>query len=193
VIDDPDDAVPLAECLLDAGISAIELTLRSEGAMDCLTEIKANRPEMIVGLGTVLATDQVKEGKARGAAFAVAPGLNTSVIKAAQAASLPFAPGITTASEIETAIHLGCRLLKFFPAEPIGGLEYLKSMTGPYAHLGLEFIPLGGLNQNNFTDYLACGNIPAIGGSWIAPRKLIQNKDWKTIHENACAAVAACV
>jgi 2-dehydro-3-deoxyphosphogluconate aldolase/(4S)-4-hydroxy-2-oxoglutarate aldolase len=191
VIDDPADAAPLAQCLLDNGISAIELTLRTVQALECLSEIRQHCPEMLVGLGTVLTPAQVEEGHARGAAFAVAPGLNPQVIKAAQRVGLSFAPGITTPSELEHALSLGCRLLKFFPAEQIGGLRYLRAMNGPYAHLDLEFIPLGGLDQANFASYLNEPNIPAIGGSWIAPRSLIRERNWTAIERNAKAASEA--
>ncbi len=185
VIDDPDDAVPLACALLDGGLSAIELTLRTPSAFESLERIRGHCPEMMAGLGTVIATGQVERAAAAGAAFAVAPGLNPKVVAAAQAAALPFAPGIATPSDIEGAVDLGCKLLKFFPAEPSGGVAYLNSMAAPYAHLGLEYIPLGGLDENNFLRYLAMQNIPAVGGSWIAPRNLIQNKAWATITANA--------
>lgn len=190
VIDDPNNALILAETLLEAGINAIELTLRTPNAFQCLSIIRKTCPEMIAGVGTVLNTEQVKQAVDEGAAFAVAPGLCPEVVKAAYAAGLPFAPGIMTPSDIETALNLHCRLLKFFPAEPVGGVRFLNTLTAPYAHLNLEFIPLGGLTENNFTDYLKLKNVPAIGGSWIAPRDAINRGDWKTIGENACQAVA---
>ena len=189
VIDDAEAAVPLARALLDGGISAIEITLRTPSAFESLQRIREHCPEMTAGLGTVISTAQVEKAAAAGAAFAVAPGLNPKVVFAAQAADLPFAPGIVTPSDIECAFELGCKLLKFFPAEPSGGIAYLNSMAGPYAHLGLEYIPLGGLDENNFTRYLALKNVPAVGGSWIAPRDLIQNKAWGTITANARRAI----
>jgi 2-dehydro-3-deoxyphosphogluconate aldolase / (4S)-4-hydroxy-2-oxoglutarate aldolase len=190
VIDDADDAVPLANALLDGGISAIELTLRTPSAFDSLKRIREHCPELMVGLGTVLSTAQVEKAAAAGAAFAVAPGLNPKVVLAAQAIGLPFAPGILTPSDIENAVELGCKLLKFFPAEPSGGIPYLNSMSGPYAHLGLEYIPLGGLDENNFTHYLDLKHVPAVGGSWIAPRDLIQKKAWNIITTNARRAIS---
>lgn len=189
VIEDAESAVPLARALLDGGISAIELTLRTPSAFESLQNILKHCPEMTAGLGTVISTAQVEKAGAAGAAFAVAPGLNPKVVLAAQAAGLPFAPGIVTPSEIESAVELGCKLLKFFPAEPSGGVAYLNSMAAPYAHLGLEYIPLGGLDENNFTRYLALKNVPAVGGSWIAPRELIQKKAWVTITGNARRAI----
>ena len=189
VIDDSDDAVPLAHALLDGGITAIELTLRTPSAFDSLQRIRKYCPELMVGLGTVISTTQVEKAAASGAAFAVAPGLNPKVVLAAQEAGLPFAPGIISPSDIEIAFELGCKLLKFFPAEPSGGIAYLNSMTSPYAHLGLEFIPLGGLDESNFTDYLSLKQVPAVGGSWIAPRDLIQRKAWATITAKAQMAI----
>jgi 2-dehydro-3-deoxyphosphogluconate aldolase/(4S)-4-hydroxy-2-oxoglutarate aldolase len=189
VIDDPNDAVPLARSLEAGGITAIELTLRTPTAFESLSSIRRDCPDILAGLGTVLHTEQVEQAVEKGADFAVAPGLNPKVVLAAQAAGLPFAPGIVTPSDIECAFDLGCKLLKFFPAEPSGGVPYLNSMAGPYAHLGLEYIPLGGLNENNFTHYLDLKNVPAVGGSWIAPRGLIQNREWTTITENARKAI----
>ena len=185
VIDDAEDAVPLTRALLDGGISAIELTLRTPTAFESLRRIREYCPEIMAGLGTVISIEQVEKAAIAGAAFAVAPGLNANVVRAAQALGLPFAPGIVTPSDIESAVELGCNLLKFFPAEPSGGIPYLNTMAGPYAHLGLEYIPLGGLDENNFTRYLALENVPAVGGSWIAPRDLIQKKDWSSITANA--------
>jgi 2-dehydro-3-deoxyphosphogluconate aldolase/(4S)-4-hydroxy-2-oxoglutarate aldolase len=185
VIDDVKDAVPLARALLEGGVDIMELTLRTPAAMDALQEIKNHVPEMIVGIGTVLTPDQVKQIKQLGAAFAVAPGLNPNIVKTAQQEGLPFGPGIVTPSDIECAVELGCNVLKYFPAEPSGGLAYLKSMANPYNHLGLKYVPLGGLNQNNFKAYLEFPSILAVGGSWIAKRDVIQKNDWKTITGNA--------
>ena len=190
VIDDASAAVPLARALSEGGISAIELTLRTPAALDACSAIRAECPDILVGLGTVLTTAQVSQAVERGAAFAVSPGLNPEVVRAASAAGLPFAPGIATPSDIEGALALGCRLLKFFPAGPSGGIAYLKSISAPYAHLGVEYIPLGGLDAGNFTDYLALDCVPAVGGSWIAPREAIRNGDWAAITQNAREAIA---
>lgn len=189
-IDDAANAVPLAQALLDGGIAAIELTLRTPAAFEALAAIRAECPEMCAGLGTVLTQEQVGKAVDGNAAFAVAPGLNPRVVEAARAAGLPFAPGIVTPSDIEIAVESGCRTLKFFPAEPSGGLAYLKSMSAPYAHLGLRYIPLGGLNVDNFTQYLALDSVPAVGGSWIAPQAMIQAQNWKEITANATMATA---
>ncbi|MGB1925879.1 MAG: bifunctional 4-hydroxy-2-oxoglutarate aldolase/2-dehydro-3-deoxy-phosphogluconate aldolase, partial [Rubripirellula sp.] len=107
------------------------------------------------------------------------------VVEHAQAVGLPFAPGVATPSEIERAVDLGCRELKFFPAEPIGGIQYLKSMSAPYMHLGLKFIPLGGVNANLLGSYLDDPSVLAVGGSWIAPRQIIAKSDWSTVIDRA--------
>ena len=189
-IDNAEDAVCLAETLLEGGIRAMELTLRTPAALDALRAIHERVPEMTAGVGTILTPEQVREVKAIGARFGVSPGLNRNVMQEAKEQDLPFAPGVATPSDIETAMELGCRTMKFFPAEPQGGLKYLNSMTAPYNHLGLQFIPLGGLNEKNLRDYLESPLIGAVGGSWIAPRTLIQHKEWDEIRQRATTASA---
>ena len=185
VIDDAANAVPLARALLRGGIGAMELTLRTDAALDSLRAIRDEVPEMLAGIGTILTTDQVDEVVAAKAAFGVAPGLNRRVVEHAQDKGLPFGPGIVTPSDIEQGIELGCRTLKYFPAETAGGLKHLKNMAVPYQHIGIDFIPLGGLNANNMSDYLASPLISAIGGSWIASRALIAAQNWDQIEANA--------
>lgn len=188
VIDDARHAVPVARALLRGGITTIELTLRTASAVDGLRAIRQEVPDMLAGVGTVIHPRQIPEIVAAGAAFAVAPGCNRRVIEAAAAAGLPFAPGISTASDIEAALETDCRLLKFFPAEPSGGLSYLASLAAPYTHLGLRYIPLGGLNVKNARSYLESPLVGALGGSWLAPRDLIAAEKWDDIAANARAA-----
>lgn len=185
VIDDLANALPLAETLVTAGVSAIELTLRTEIAGEAITQIRSHFPQVLVGAGTVTSADMVRRVVDAGAQFGVAPGMNSTVVRAAQAMQLPFSPGVCTPSDIESAVELDCRLLKFFPAQPIGGLSYLRAISGPYAHLGLRFIPLGGIDANNAAEYLSEPTVHCIGGSWIAPRGLIQSRDWQTIGARA--------
>ena len=166
----------------------MELTLRTPAALDSLIRINEQVPEMLAGVGTVLTTQQVEDIVNAGAAFGVAPGLNEDVVRKAQELGLPFAPGIATPSELEKAVSMGCREVKFFPAEAMGGLKYLRSCGAPYKHLGIRYIPLGGLNAGNMSDYLKEPTVVALGGSWIAKRELIQNQDWKTITQNAAEA-----
>ena len=163
----------------------MELTLRTPTAMDALRRIRATVPDMIVGAGTVLTPQQARECVAAGAAFAVAPGMNPRVVMEARQAGLPFAPGISTPSDIELALEQGCGLLKLFPAEPLGGISYLHSIAAPYVHLGVSFIPLGGVNTGNARQYLEEPSVRALGGSWLAPRELIQSRRWDVITENA--------
>ncbi|MHB8902534.1 MAG: bifunctional 4-hydroxy-2-oxoglutarate aldolase/2-dehydro-3-deoxy-phosphogluconate aldolase [Thermoguttaceae bacterium] len=188
VIDEVRHAVPLARALLAGGVDVMELTLRTPAALGALRTIRAEVPEMLAGIGTILTPAQVREVAEAHAQFGVAPGLNRRVVETAQAARLPFAPGITTPSEVETALELGCRELKFFPAEPAGGIHYLKSMAAPYAHLGVRFIPLGGLTADNMSAYLGDSMVPAIGGSWLATRQAIGAEDWEAITANAAEA-----
>ncbi|MDR1363795.1 MAG: bifunctional 4-hydroxy-2-oxoglutarate aldolase/2-dehydro-3-deoxy-phosphogluconate aldolase [Spirochaetaceae bacterium] len=184
VIDDAGDAVPLAKALLRGGISVIELTLRTPAALEALSKIKADVPEISAGIGTILSPDQVKQAKERGAAFGVAPGYNPSVLDAAKKLGLPYAPGVSTASEIEAAYERGCKTLKLFPAESLGGLSYLKNVNAPYAHLGIRYIPLGGVSVGNLRVYLENEAVLAVGGSWLAPRNLISEKAWDKISKN---------
>lgn len=185
VIDDAADAVPLAQALIAGGIDCIELTLRTAGALDALKLIRAQVPEMLAGVGTVLTPQQVGEVRTAGAAFGVAPGMNPRVVAEAGRVGLPFAPGVCTPTDIELAIEQGCRLLKLFPCEPSGGLAYLRSIAAPFQHLGIQFIPLGGVSALNAEAYLREPSVLALGGSWLAPRALIQRKEWNRITTNA--------
>lgn len=190
VVDAADDAVPLARALLAGGVDCIELTLRTPVAMAALRRIRAEVPELVVGVGTILTPQQVNEVQAAGAAFGVAPGMNPRVVAEARRVGLPFAPGICTPTDIELALEHDCRLLKFFPAEPSGGLAYLRAIAAPYAHFGVKYIPLGGVSLGNAELYLKEPAVHALGGSWLAPRELIQRKDWAAITANASAATA---
>lgn len=181
---------PTIEALLKAGLKAIELPLRTPCAIDAIRIVKEEYPEIILGIGTVITPKQVKTVKDIGVDFAVSPGLNRRVIEAAIENKLSFAPGITTASELETALEYNLKFLKFFPAEKIGGLDYLKAMNGPYKHLGIKYLPLGGLNQNNVGQYFKSDLILAIGGSWIAKSSFMEEGNYQQIYENAKNAVS---
>ncbi|MCG8578934.1 MAG: bifunctional 4-hydroxy-2-oxoglutarate aldolase/2-dehydro-3-deoxy-phosphogluconate aldolase [Bacteroidales bacterium] len=185
VIDDVRHAVPVAKALLAGGVTAIELTLRTPAAYEAAKLIKKEVPEMTLGFGTVISTEQVKAVVDLGADFAVAPGCNPKVIAEAVKQGLNFGPGIMTPTDIEMAINEGCRILKLFPAETSGGLAHLESMVAPYQYLDLKFIPLGGCNISNARTYLESPLITAIGGSWIAKRDMIQAENWELITRNA--------
>lgn len=166
----------------------MELTLRTPAAIDALQQVKDQVPQMVLGAGTVLDAQQVAAVVSAGVDFAVSPGLDPSVVEAAVSAGLPFAPGVMTPSEIGTAIKLGCLDLKFFPAEPSGGIPMLKSIAAPFSHLGVRFLPLGGVNQNNAASWLEVPEVAAVGGSWLAPKSLIAERDWPAITARAAAA-----
>ena len=189
VIDDPADAVPVAKSLLEGGISVMELALRTERSLEALAEIRKGVPEMLAGVGTILFPEQVSAARDAGAVFGVSPGIQKRIMDEAMRLKFPFAPGIATPSELELALSYNCRNVKLFPAEPMGGISYIKAIHAPYAHLGVRFIPLGGLKQENLESYMANPAILAAGGSWLAPRKLIQEKDWAAITANTVKAV----
>ena len=189
VIDDAKDAVPVARALVQGGITAIELALRTEAAPAAIKAIHDNVPEMMIGIGTVIRSGQAKMVKDLGAAFAVAPGFNPNIIKEAEACALPFAPGISTASELEAAYEMGCDFLKLFPAAPLGGIPYFKAMSGPYNYLGINFFPLGGVTEESLAEWASLKNIPTIGGSWIATSALIKEKNYAEITRRAQKAV----
>ena len=190
VIDDAEQALPLAEALLAGGLDAIEITLRTPAAEKAIAAISRKFPDMVVGAGTVLEEVQIPRVVAAGARFGVAPGLNEAVVRKAQASGLLFIPGVMTPSEVERALALGCKLLKFFPADAAGGVKMLKSIAGPYAHTGVKFIPLGGLNATNAGEYLSVPGVAAVGGSWIVERKLIAERNWARITQLTREALA---
>lgn len=189
-VNDPAGAVDLAKALCDGGVTALEMTLRTQRAFECVSAIAGAGLPLTLGVGTILTPEQAREAKSRGADFGVSPGCNVRVIDAAAEAGLPFAPGIMTPSEIEQALEHGCKLMKFFPAESSGGMKHLQSMAAPYKHLGISFIPLGGVKLSNMKSYTDSPLVTAIGGSWIAPTSLIDAKDWVQIRKNAEEAVA---
>ncbi|VGO11985.1 KHG/KDPG aldolase [Pontiella desulfatans] len=184
-VDQVEHAVPTAEALLAAGIDAIELTLRTDVALDAVKAIADGLPDILLGVGTILTPEQLVQVKEAGAHFGVSPGMNPRVVQAAVEHGLPFAPGICTPSDLEAAIELGCRFVKFFPAEASGGVNYLKSMAAPYRHLGIQYFPLGGLNAGNMKDYLELDNVPTIGGSWIVEKGLVESGDWNGLSARA--------
>jgi len=181
VIDDVELAEPLAESLLSAGQAAVEITFRTPAAAACVQRMRQRFPKMIVGAGTLLTVEQLERAISAGAQFAVAPGLNPRVVERALTLKVPMYPGVMTPSEVEQGLEFGCQTLKFFPAEAAGGVKMLKSLAGPYAHTGVRFIPLGGINAANMASYLALPIVAAIGGSWMVEKELIARRDWTRI------------
>jgi 2-dehydro-3-deoxyphosphogluconate aldolase/(4S)-4-hydroxy-2-oxoglutarate aldolase len=190
ILESAEVAVPVARALLAGGVDCVELTLRTPVALEALRRIRDEVPEMTVGAGTILTADQVIEAKAAGAAFGVAPGMNPRVVSAARDAGLSFAPGVCTPTDIEMALEHGCRVMKFFPAEPCGGLAYLRTIGAPFAHLGVKFIPLGGLGSGHAEDYLREPSVLAFGGSWLATKGAIEGGRWEEITQRASEARA---
>ncbi|MCL2833411.1 MAG: bifunctional 4-hydroxy-2-oxoglutarate aldolase/2-dehydro-3-deoxy-phosphogluconate aldolase [Treponema sp.] len=183
------DAVPVAQALLEGGVNVIELALRTPAAEPSIPLIAEKIPGMMIGIGTIIEGGQASRVKRyRGVSFGVSPGINPVIVQEAISSELPFAPGIATPSELEQALSLGCRVVKYFPAEGMGGLSFLKSMDAPYKHLGVRYIPLGGVSQNNLADYAKTSQILAIGGSWIANRECIKSGAWGEITKAAKAA-----
>lgn len=181
VIPDAELALPLAEALLEAGLRVIEITLRTDAAMESIRRIIERYPEMAVGAGTVLSANSVHELQELDVRFIVTPGLNEDVIGAARERDLPILPGAITPSEIERARALGLKILKFFPAEAAGGAKMLKALTGPYGHTGVRFVPTGGISEKNVADYAAISSVAAIGGSWFVDQKLVTEKRFDEI------------
>jgi 2-dehydro-3-deoxyphosphogluconate aldolase/(4S)-4-hydroxy-2-oxoglutarate aldolase len=189
-IDQPEDAVPLAEALVDSGVRVVELALRTPRALDALQAIKSAAGALLVGAGTVLTADQAVAARQAGADFALAPGFDASIVERCADIGLPFVPGVATASEIQAAVTRGCRLLKFFPAESLGGMRGLSTLATPFAHLGLSYLPLGGIDLAKAPGYLMEPHVAAVGGSWIATPELIRRRAWDVIREQAAHAVA---
>lgn len=181
VIDKPEDAVPLAQALLAGGLNCIEVTFRTAGAADSIARIRKEIPHMTVGAGTLLSADNVKAAVDAGAQFGVSPGLSEAVSRAAQEYKLPLFPGVITPSEVMRAMELGWKHLKFFPSETFGGVNALKALAGPFGHTGVKFIPTGGITAATLPNYLAVPQVAAVGGSWMAERKLVADKEWAKV------------
>lgn len=191
VLDHEELAEPLAETLLKAGLDVMEVTFRTAAAAPAMRRIAARFPEMLLGAGTLLDPDQVRRAVEAGARFAVAPGLNERVVDTARQAGVETIPGVMTPSEVEKALNLSCRTLKFFPAEQAGGVAMLKALEGPYGHTGVRFVPTGGINLGNMPAYLQRPSVVAVGGSWMVEKKLIAAGDWRQIEQLTHAAVVA--
>ena len=187
VLNDSKDAAPLADALCDGGLSCAEVTFRTETAADSIRIMTEKHPEMLVGAGTVLTTKQVDEAVKAGAKFIVSPGLNPTIVKYCIEKNIPITPGVATPSEMEQAIELGLNLVKFFPAEPSGGLAMINAVAAPYTML--KFMPTGGINPNNVKDYLNSDKIFACGGSWMVKGNLINDGNFDKIKELTKEAV----
>lgn len=186
-LEDAADAVPLCKALSDGGLPVAEITFRSDAAEESIRRVHAELPDVILGAGTVLTTDQVDRAVAAGATYIVSPGLNPSIVKHCIQKGVPIVPGCANPSDIEVALELGLSTVKFFPAEALGGLKIIKAMSAPYGNL--RFLPTGGVNEKNLNEYLAFGKIVACGGSWMVPADAIAAKDWARIESLTRSAV----
>lgn len=189
-LDDPAQALPLADALIAGGLPVAEITFRTDAARATIAAMARHRPEMLVGSGTVITEEQVDQSLEAGARFALSPGIDAAVLAHAAARGLPFAPGIMTPSDLQVALRVGCRMVKFFPAMAAGGPNMLKNIAAPYKHTGIRFNPTGGVTMDNLGDWLALPEVSAVGGTWIATRADIAAGDWARITANARAAVA---
>ena len=185
-IDDPEDAIPLARALMEGGLACAEITFRTPRAPEALRRITSEVPDMFVGAGTVLTPEQAKRARDAGAQFIVAPGFGPRMVEHCLEHDIPVFPGIATPTEVEAALEKGLTTLKFFPAEPSGGLEYLKAIAAPY--VDVSFMPTGGINPDNVGKYLAFKRVVACGGSWMAPADWIAGKQFSRIRDAASRA-----
>ena len=181
VLDDANDAEPLAKALIDGGLPCAEVTFRTAAAEEAIRKMSTAYPDLFVGAGTVLTVEQANRAVDAGAKFIVSPGLNPEVVKYCVQRGIPVCPGTCTPSDIEQALALGLDVVKFFPAEPAGGLGFIKAIAAPYT--GVKFMPTGGISAKNVREYLAYDRILACGGSWMVKKDLVQAGDFEKITE----------
>lgn len=189
VANDVERSVTLAQVLARAGMPAIEMTLRTDNALACISAIKEQVPEMLVAAGTVTNAAELAASVQAGADFVLSPGISDDIIRAASARNVLLIPGVATASEIMLGRSRQLNFFKLFPAEAIGGIAMIKSLAGPFPDV--KFCPTGGLNANNFRDYLALDCVTCVGGSWMVKAEMIDNDQWDDIENLAKAAMSA--
>lgn len=183
VIQNLDDAIPLAQALVDGGIKVLEITLRTPIALEAIKLISENVKDAIVGAGTITTPEQLMAAETAGAVFAISPGLTPTLLSAATQSGIALIPGIATLSELMIGMEYGLDHFKFFPAEAAGGIPMLKAIAGPIPQV--TFCPTGGISPDNYLDYLALNNVACVGGSWLAPADAVKNKNWAKITELA--------
>jgi len=182
------DAVPVAEALVTGGLPCLEITFRTAAAAAAIRRIRDAVPEIVLLAGTVRSVEQVNAAVAAGAEAIVAPGLNPAVVERCLDVGIPIVPGIATPTELETALGYGLRVVKFFPAEPLGGIVFLKALAGPYPDVG--FIPTGGVDPGNLAAYLGLPNVVAVGGTWLVRPETVERRDFTRITSLAAGAMA---
>jgi 2-dehydro-3-deoxyphosphogluconate aldolase/(4S)-4-hydroxy-2-oxoglutarate aldolase len=183
-IEDPDKALHLADALIGGGIPLAEITFRTAAAAKVISILAKERPDLILAAGTILTIDQLKQAYDSGAQFGVAPGTDPKVIEESLKTGFPFIPGIMTPSEISVCLNYNLKILKIFPAGALGGVNYIKSIIGPFAHTGVRFNPTGGINGENFKSYLEIPQVIAVGGTWVATKEDINAGNWNKIKNN---------
>ena len=188
VLEDAKDAYNLGRALMEGGLPCAEVTFRTEAAEESIRILSRTYPEMLLGAGTVLTIEQVDRAVNAGASFIVSPGTNPEVIEYCVKKNIPIVPGTCTPSNVETCLEYGLELVKFFPAEPCGGLDFIKAIAAPYT--GVKFMPTGGINAGNVKEYLKYDRILACGGSWMVKKDLIKAGDFDTIKELTQEAAA---
>lgn len=188
-IERAEDALALADALLEGGLPIAEITFRTEAAADVIAAMADKRPELNVGAGTILTPESVDAAVKAGARFGLAPGFDAEIVAAAEATGLDFAPGVMTPSDLTAAARCGTRLAKFFPAASAGGPAMLDAICAPFAHLGIRFIPTGGVTEENMASWLKLKSVAAVGGTWIARKDDLSERRWSNIAENARRAV----
>jgi 2-dehydro-3-deoxyphosphogluconate aldolase / (4S)-4-hydroxy-2-oxoglutarate aldolase len=178
-LDDVQDALPLAEALLEGGIGIMEITLRTKAGLESIQKIAKEMPEMAVGAGTIINALGFAQAKEYGAQFVFSPGISKELLEASHTYKLPFIPGVATASDVMMALNAGFEYCKLFPATAVGGVETLKAFSGPFA--SMKFCPTGGINLQNINDFLSLSNVVCAGGSWIVPKASINTGDFAQI------------
>ncbi|MDV5169950.1 bifunctional 4-hydroxy-2-oxoglutarate aldolase/2-dehydro-3-deoxy-phosphogluconate aldolase [Photobacterium rosenbergii] len=186
-IKNAEDAIPLGKALVDNGMPCAEITFRTEAAAQAIRNMRKEFPEMLIGAGTVLTKEQVDEAIDAGVDFIVSPGFNPTTVKYCQEKGVAIVPGVNNPSLVEQAMEMGLGTLKFFPAEPSGGVSMLKALTAVYP---VKFMPTGGVSLGNIDDYLAVPSVLACGGTWMVPGDLIDNKQWDELGQLVKDAVA---
>ena len=187
-INDPDDAVPLCQALVNGGINVLEITLRTKHGVKAIEKVRKAIPEAWVGAGTVTSIAHYRQGEAAGAQFVITPGVTEAILEFGVTSEAPLFPGIATISELMVGYNLGYREFKFFPAEVAGGIPALKAFNGPFPDV--SFCPTGGIRRNTAADYLALDNVQTVGGSWLTPEDVVAAKDWFQITEIARGSLA---
>ncbi|MBN1900091.1 bifunctional 4-hydroxy-2-oxoglutarate aldolase/2-dehydro-3-deoxy-phosphogluconate aldolase [Candidatus Sumerlaeota bacterium] len=190
VPENAEDVIPVCQALQVGGLMVAEITFRTPSVREALGLMKKNFPDFILGAGTITEMEELESCIQLGAQFAVSPGLNPDIVKRAQELGFPFFPGVCTPTEVDTALRLGCKVLKFFPSDVMGGTKAIKALYGPFKHKGVKFIPTGGINEKNLKEHLATPGVIAIGGSWLVSKTILQEKSWDQITQKTRESLA---